>query len=274
VPVSIVLHEDPPRSYLAPADVPFADTDSYTLQIRVIKEYNRLQGDTYITSAVLVPDYQQRVLQQMVAASTPLALAVVVGVIVAATTRIRRKRQRERHRVAIKIKQRIDDVHNLVGMLVLHRHRGLPIYSYFLKQVMDGAMASALVTAIAHFRFEMSSAEDIDGRIVPVSDAIRVVFTRNIICAFVTMAPPSSRHEELLLQFAEMVRLRFDFEMEAPPTEVPGPAVTHFLNDLVEETLDGVLRHTFVIARLDSIDRKFAPLAAAADNFEECRFKI
>ncbi|MHA1653380.1 MAG: hypothetical protein ACTSVT_05225 [Candidatus Thorarchaeota archaeon] len=274
VPVSTVLHEDPPGTYSAAADVPFVDTDSYTLQIRVIKEYYRLQGDTYITSVVLVPDYQQRVLQQMVAASTPLALAVVAGVVAAAATRIRRRRQRERHRVAIEMKQRIDDVHNLVGVLVLHRHSGLPIYSYFLKQVMDEAMVSAFVTAIAHFRFEMSSAEDIEGRIVPVSDVIRVVFTRNLICAFVTMAPPPSRHEELFLQFAEMVRLRFDFEMEAPPTEVPGPAVTHFLNDLVEETLDGVLRHTFVIARPDSIDRKFAPLAAAADNFEECRFKI
>ncbi|MHA1246409.1 MAG: carboxypeptidase-like regulatory domain-containing protein [Candidatus Thorarchaeota archaeon] len=274
VPVSIVLHEDPPGTYSAAADIPFVDTDSYTLQIRVIKEYYRLQGDTYITSVVLVPDYQQRVLQQMVAASTPLALAVVVGVVAAAATRIRKKRQRERHRVANKMKQRIDDAHNLVGVLVLHRHSGLPIYSYFLKQVMDEAMVSAFVTAIVHFRFEMSSAEDIEGRIVPVSDVMRVVFTRNLICAFVTMAPPSSRHEELFLQFAEMVRLRFDFEMEAPPTEVPGPAVTHFLNDLVEETLDGVLRHTFVIARPDSIDRKFAPLTAAADKFEERRFKI
>ena len=51
---------------------------------------------------------------------------------------------------------RIDDAKNLIGLLVIHRAIGLPVYSNILKGAFEESILSSLITAISQFRSEFS----------------------------------------------------------------------------------------------------------------------
>ncbi|MFW9768072.1 MAG: hypothetical protein ACFFEM_04570, partial [Candidatus Thorarchaeota archaeon] len=77
--------------------------------------------------------------------------AIGIGLVYRRSARKRRIRQ---NKVTLAVKRRFDDVRNLLGVIVLHKDSGLPIYSKILREGLEEAVISAFITAITSFRGE------------------------------------------------------------------------------------------------------------------------
>lgn len=161
-----------------------------------------------------------------------------------------RRRDRIR-RELIEITMRFDDASNILGILILHKRSGLPIFSNILKGGFEEGMLSAFITAITHFRseFEGTESDDVEHewRIIPVSDIIRAISTNNLICAVVTLSSPSMIQEANMLLFARAIGLRLDNEMEAAPTSPVDQDMAKWIDQTFDEYLDGFLLEDYHI---------------------------
>ena len=66
---------------------------------------------------------------------------------------------------------RKEDAKNLIGLLVIHRSIGLPVYSNILKGGFQEALLSSFISAISHFRSEFSMAEP-TWTAIPITEVI------------------------------------------------------------------------------------------------------
>jgi hypothetical protein len=163
--------------------------------------------------------------------------ALVVGFIV---QKVQSRRRKAEYIEAMVVKRRFDDVRNLLGVIVLHRNSGIPIYSKILKGGIDDSMFSGFIAAIAQFRSEF----DVDlkeWQIIPISDIIRTVSTQNLICAFITLGFPTGTQEERMMQFARAIGFIFDSHFENAPIHVMDDETQDRFETLFNEMLDGAL---------------------------------
>lgn len=163
-----------------------------------------------------------------------IGLALMTGYTVRRS--MNRKKWKE-NRAALAIKRRFDDVRNLLGIVVLHRHSGVPIYSRMLRGGFDENLISAFITAISQFRGEFDVQQS-EWEIVPVSDIIVAIRTTNLVCAFITMNRPSSTQEEQMVKFAQAIGLSFDSKFEEPPLLVIDETTESQFDALLEDMLD------------------------------------
>ena len=163
--------------------------------------------------------------------------ALVVGFIV---QKVQSRRRKAEYIEAMAIKRRFDDIRGLVGVIVLHRSSGVPIYSKVLKGGFDDSMISGFIAAITAFRseFEVSQRE---WQIIPISDIIRTVSSQNLICAFITMGSPTGTQEEMMIQFARAIGFIFDSQFENVPTKTLDDETENRFETLFDEMLDGAL---------------------------------
>jgi hypothetical protein len=108
--------------------------------------------------------------------------ALVVGFIV---QKVQSRRRKAEYIEAMVVKRRFDDIRGLLGVIVLHRSSGVPIYSKVLKEGLDDSMISGFIAAITSFRSEFE-VDQTEWQIIPISDIIRTVSSQNLICAFIT----------------------------------------------------------------------------------------
>ncbi|MFX1417127.1 MAG: hypothetical protein ACFFC0_09955, partial [Promethearchaeota archaeon] len=184
---------------------------------------------------------------------------------VAAGLRVRRRKRRERQQLALGIKRRYDDANNLLGIVILHRTSGLPIYSNILKGGFEEGMISAFITAITHFRAEIfaTGEDDLTYEVIPISDIIRAVPTKNIVCAFITVSSASPQQEERMVDFARGVGSMLDFEMSQRPTQSSDGVLAQVLEALFDERLDGFLLQYYRSGVGPSFPRKYRPVEDA-----------
>jgi hypothetical protein len=163
--------------------------------------------------------------------------ALVVGFIV---QKVQSRRRKAEYIEAMAVKRRFDDIRGLVGVIVLHRSSGVPIYSKVLKGGFDDSMISGFIAAITAFRseFEVSQRE---WQIIPISDIIRTVSSQNLICAFITMGSPTGTQEEMMIQFARAIGFIFDSQFENVPTKTLDDETENRFETLFDEMLDGAL---------------------------------
>jgi hypothetical protein len=185
--------------------------------------------------------------------------ALVIGL---AYRRSARKRRIRQNKVTLAIKRRFDDVRNLLGVIVLHKDSGLPVYSKILREGLEETVISAFITAITSFRgeFDIETSTEEWG-LIPISDIVRVISTNRLICAFITTGNPSPEQRERMIQFAKTVGFIFDETMENVPIVVLDRHTTMQFNALFDDILDGALLRTY---KLDDA-RKF-PTASCADE--------
>ena len=163
--------------------------------------------------------------------------ALIVGFIV---QKVQSRRSKAEYIEAMVVKRRFDDVRDLLGVIVLHRSSGIPIYSNLLKSGIDDSMLSGFIAAITQFRSEF----DVDlkeWQIIPISDIIRTVGTQNLICAFVTLGSPTGTQEERMMQFARAIGFIFDSHFENAPIHVLDDETQDRFETLFNEMLDGAL---------------------------------
>ena len=191
-----------------------------------------------------------------------LLSTIVVGI---AVQRIYSKRKRSAFLEALAVKQRFDDINNILGVIVLHRSSGLPVYSRMLKDGFEEGMISAFVTAITHFRAEFDqNGTQPELKIIPISDIINSVSTKNLLCAVFTLSKGSPESEMRLIEFARSAGMLFDEVYEETPTEFRKDSVDNSFNHLFNRHLDGALSGEYKMDSSKDVPREFRKLADAA----------
>jgi hypothetical protein len=276
-----------PGIYTAVLTMPDAD-DTYLIQISCDSEYYELN---------------EPLTRQLVVTRSPLtvlmlysfrywwAIVGVVGVVgVLSYRRISRKRRVRENKVTLAIKRRFDDVRSLLGVIVIHKDSGLPVYSKILRDGLEEAVISAFITAITSFRgeFDIESSSEEWG-LIPISDIVRVISTNRLVCAFITTGNPSPEQRERMIQFAKTVGFIFDETLGDIPIVVLDHHTKTQFDALFEDILDGALLRTYKldetkkfptttcanerIARKQGVEFKLEELASeiAACGLEEGR---
>ena len=174
----------------------------------------------------------------------------------------RKKRIRE-NKATLAIKHRFDDIRSLMGVIVLHKDSGLPVYSKILREGLEETVISAFITAITSFRgeFDIESSSEEWG-LIPISDIVRVISTNKLVCAFITTGNPSPAQRERMIQFAKTVGFIFDDTMDDVPIVVLDHHTTEQFNSLFEDLLDGQLLRTY---KLDDV-KKFPTTSCASER--------
>jgi len=106
---------------------------------------------------------------------------------------------------------RLEDAKNLIGVLVIHRSNGLPLYSRIIKGVFQESLLSSFISAITHFRSEFSMDEPI-WTAIPITEVVTAVQTENLICAVITVDSISSNQKNQLEAFGREVGGFYDHD--------------------------------------------------------------
>jgi DNA-directed RNA polymerase subunit K/omega len=126
-------------------------------------------------------------------------------------------------------------------------------------------MVSAFITAITHFRseFEMSEKAHV-GRVIPISDVIRAVPTKNLICAFITITSASRAQEIRMETFAAAVGERYDDIFRDAPKEFRDDRIAVEMDGYFEKFLDGRLLKKYKIEASEDAPPKYKKVVSHA----------
>ncbi|MFW9849613.1 MAG: hypothetical protein ACFFF4_10740, partial [Candidatus Thorarchaeota archaeon] len=233
---TIILSEEAPGRYTGQLSVPLIETDSdIDVQFYLTKENYQLSSTQRISITV-----KTDILIKMGPVITTGGSLIGLVVVSAVGLRVSRTRKRKRNLKAIKIKQRFDDVKNIIGIIILHKSSGLPIYSRTLKGGFDESMVSAFITAVSHFRSEFGMDEKHwDFQVIPISDIISAIPTRNLICAFITASNASNEQMVKMEAFGRAVGAMFDEALARTPTEIQDDKTEQLFTTLFTDLMDG-----------------------------------
>ncbi|MHA2395873.1 MAG: hypothetical protein ACXAC0_04150, partial [Candidatus Thorarchaeota archaeon] len=208
--ISDVMLETSPGVYSVTIPMPRSESGAYTVRI-LVEKVNHAMVQSF--SAALVPTFDPniRLFQTLITYSWQIGLGVTIIVAAVAGQRVRSRRSKEKHSTAMGLKNRFTDANNVLGFLVLHKLSGVPIFSKIFKGGFEEGMLSAFISAIMHFRteFETEGTRD-EFSIIPISDVIRTVPTENLICAFITITPPSAEQEAKMKNYARAISMMLD----------------------------------------------------------------
>ena len=252
---SEALEESEAGRYSKNFVMPNSDTDSQ-LRIFVYLDNHEMNGEHEYQEEPLIPTVSEMTLiTRTVTQWSPLILLGVAISVGYAGRRHLLKKQRKTNLEALAVKKRFDDVRNIVGVIVLHRVSGIPIFSRMLREGFDDSLISAFITAISQFRSEF----DVDQKewvITPISDIIMAVRTQNLVCAFITMGPPTSTQQERMIQFAKSVGFVFDSNFEEAPVLTIDAATEDRFDELFDELLDMNLHQKHRIADTKGLPKR------------------
>ncbi|MHA1943072.1 MAG: hypothetical protein ACW96M_01620, partial [Candidatus Thorarchaeota archaeon] len=268
----VSMDESSPGIYVASLDMPPANGIFYieisceALNFALEEPFSmQLQPGRDITTMLIISVRQYSFIYIGIGA---LAIGLVYR-------RSARKRRIQQNKITLAIKKRFDDVRSLLGVIVIHKDSGLPVYSKILRDGLEEAVISAFITAVTSFRneFDIESTGG-DWGLIPISDIVRVVSTEKLVCAFITTTNPSANQRELMIQFAKKVGFIFDDSLGDLPIVVLDNHTTLQFDALFDDTLDGALLRTY---KLD--DAKKLPTSTCADeriarkHGEECKLE-
>jgi hypothetical protein len=172
----------------------------------------------------------------------PIGLLAAVSVVsVAGRSYYRRKRKAE-FATDLANQRRFDDTDNIIGVIVMHKLSGIPIFSRIVKGGFEEGIVAAFISAVTTFRDEFEVMDEEAMTAIPISDIIRAVQTPNLICAFVTVQSASMEHNRKIEAFSrEISRYLDDFYMDSKPPSTLDPRIAEIVDYVFDETMDGVL---------------------------------
>lgn len=239
--ISDVMLETSPGVYSVTIPMPQSESGAYTVRILVEKD-NHAMIQSF--SAALVPTFDPniRLFQTLITYSWQIGFGVTIIVAAVAGGRVRSRRIREKHSTAMGLKNRFNDANNVLGFLVLHKLSGVPIYSRVFKGGFEEGMLSAFISAIMHFRaeFETKGTSD-EFSIIPISEVIRTVPTENLICAFITITPPSAEQESKMKNYARAISMMLDDTLAERAARVIDTKTSKTFEWLFDDLMDGSL---------------------------------
>jgi len=242
----------------------WGQNERYTVRISVQHDYYELPH-VFERQVSLVPNEAAWFGFYLTRYGPYMAAAVGLLVVGAVGQKRRARRKREYLQRALEIKRRYDDANNLIGIVILHKTSGLPVYSNILKGGFEEGMISAFITAITHFRAEIfaDGEDDITYEAIPISDIIRAVPTKNLVCAFITVTSATAQQEERMIDFARGVGGMLDHEMSRKPTQASDAILVQVLESLFYERLDGFLLQYYKKGISTEFPRRYRPVEDA-----------
>lgn len=258
---------DEPGVYVSYYRVPVSDNpQGFTLKIMVEKENYFVPLGGLSQSFTILPDWGTRMGPLVAGSGSSLAFIIFLFV----GYRTYRARKKRKILSALQVRRRFDDVQNIMGVIVLNKKSGLPIYSRILRGGFDESMVSAFITAITHFRSEFGMDErHWEYNVVPISDIISAVPTRTMIVAFLTVRPPSKYQEISMEAYGRAAGAMFDDIVETSRTfRITGDQAQLF-NNLFLDLMDGILIERYHLKEDASLPKSMDCLASTAGLLEK-----
>ncbi len=235
----------------------YLDDSEYLLEIRINKDNYFYPDDIYsqpFFKTISIPDRMGPIIAGGSAAGASLIALLIVG-------QIYRRRRKSQIAIDVANKRRFDDADNVIGVIVMHKASGIPVYSRIVKGGFEEGIVAAFISAVTHFREEFEMLDEEVVRVVPISDIIRAVQTRNLICAFVTVRSASIDHNRKMEAYAMQVGTYLDDLFDGlRPSQVLDEKVTEMLDYIYETTMDGHLNSFYKIATSDKFPRRYRSL--------------
>ncbi|MHA1949512.1 MAG: hypothetical protein ACW99G_07445, partial [Candidatus Thorarchaeota archaeon] len=240
------------------------DGSGYSIRIFVEKD-NYIHDEAFhemqiVQIVPIVPPVppEQVILDFLFAVLPPIGgfLVIAVGSLAGRSVYIRKKK--EEFAVDLANKRRFADADNIIGVIVMHKASGIPIYSRIVKGGFEEGIVAAFISAVTHFREEFQMVDDDAMRVLPISDIIRAVQTKNLICAFVTVRSASSEHNRKIESYAKEVSTYLDdfYEENRPPSTVDS-RIAEILNYVYDETMDGNLINYYKIDSTKTLPKRY-----------------
>jgi hypothetical protein len=170
----------------------------------------------------------------------------------------------------LSLESRIEDSKNLIGVLVIHRTVGLPVYSKIIKGGFQEALLSSFISAISHFRTEFSMDEP-KWTAIPISEVILAVQTESFICATITLDSASDSQKSQLESFSLEIGGFYDYDDEATKQVLQTPKRMEFMastfDPLFDKHFDGGLMQRYVGVK-KNLPERLLPVAQAMKDME------
>ena len=237
-------------------------------KIRVYASLDNYELDVDSYEVALSPLLNESAqLGRTVSQLSPFIFVLCVAIVGLSARRASLSKKRRWNIRALATKRRFDDMKSLIGVIVLHKDSGIPVFSKILKSGLDESLISGFIAAISQFRLEFGVDEK-EGAVTPISDIIRVVRTKNLICAFITLGSPTDSQQEKLLRFAKSVGLMFDSMYDSPPTGIIDRERWTQYEKLFDDLLDGHLLDDYRYAEDMKLPRSLRTVAKAVRRLE------
>jgi hypothetical protein len=195
------------------------------------------------------------------------AFIVIISVVaIAFSRRFYMTTMTRRNVELLALEGRIDDAKNLIGLLVIHRAIGLPVYSNILKGAFQESILSSLITAISQFRSEFSIDEPM-WTAIPITEVVTAVQTESLICAIITVEPASSRQKVQLETFSREVGGLYDHQDDAIRQMVRSPTLSDTFDTIFFSYFDGRLMKRYVGVKRN-LPKDLSPVSSALDTMD------
>ncbi|MFW9957430.1 MAG: hypothetical protein ACFFCT_05105, partial [Candidatus Odinarchaeota archaeon] len=236
----------------------YSDTTEYWLEIRINKDNFEYSLPTFERQITLTPNIIARMMPIVIGGSGIAAafFILLVGI------RISSKRKKQQLSRDLAVKQRFDDADNIIGVIILHKKSGLPIYSKMMKGGFEEGIVAAFITAVTHFREEFEMFDEETMIVVPISDIIRAVQTKNLICAIITVKSASIEHNRKMEEFARQVSTYLDDLVGDHPNGIIDSKVVEMLEYVFNTTMDGFLLQHYKVATAEKFPKRYEILDA------------
>ena len=253
-----------PGEYTVRLSVPLYTNPQYRLEIKVEKE-NYVLLQPYDSEFTITQNFIERN-SLTIRATGGFGISLVVFFVALRIVSRRRKKQLD---IDISNKKRFDDADNIIGVIVMHKNSGIPIYSRIVKGGFEEGIVAAFISAVTHFREEFEALDEEAMQVIPISDIIRAVQTRNLICAFITIRSASIEHNRKMEAFAQQVATYLDdFYTESRPTAALDSRISEILDYVYDETMDGNLIKFYKAADDKEFPRRYRILERLLEEIE------
>lgn len=174
------------------------------------------------------------------------ALAVfALFVVISISRRFYVKTSTSRNLALLSLKGRIEDARTLIGVLVIHRSIGLPIYSHIIKGGFQESILSSFITALSQFRAEFSWDEP-RWTAIPITEVITAVQTEVLICAMITVETSSERQKRQLEAFGKDIGALYDLDNGEMKKIVNNRNLDESIDPIFDSHFDGALFDRYI----------------------------
>ncbi len=162
----------------------------------------------------------------------------------------------------LELKGRLEDAKNLIGLLVIQRKAGLPVYSKIIKGGFETSMLSAFISAISQFREEFSW-DSPKWTAIPITEVVTAVQSEELICAIITVESASTRQKNQLETFSREIGGLFDHDDKLFTTihRAYTEEVVETFDKVFDSYFDGALFDRYVGVKKD-LPNRLSPITS------------
>jgi hypothetical protein len=246
--------ETSPGVYTAQYPFPlYSDTTEYLLEVKIDKDNFEYSQIVFESSIIKTINLGAR-MAPLVMGGSGVAAAFFILLVGVRISSKRKKRQLD-HDLAVK--QRFDDADNIIGVIILHKKSGLPLYSKMMKGGFEEGIVAAFIAAVTHFREEFEMFDEERMMVIPISDIIRAAQTKNLICAVITVRSASIEHNRKMEEFARQVATYLDDLVSERPNGIIDSKVVDMLEYIFNTTMDGFLLQYYKVATAEKFPKRY-----------------